>query len=338
MSTTATTATLKGDLKYINPFVQTGITETLTQAAAGMFEASRGALILESAIKPGDFETSTFFQNIAGLITRRDPTSLAAAPDTKLVQAEYSRVKINRKIGPVAATRDSFRKAGLSRNAMDLVVGQQAGVAMQVDMLNTALRSLRAALSADAATYVDGQAATINSAGTNGLIDALAKRGDAAAGIVCWVMHSKVFYDLVKEQIAADIEGVSGMVFSAASPATMGRPVLVTDSPDLIVADGIDTGGGVMTDAYYTLGLTAGAALMEETEGTEVVTQDITGQENLVIRIQGEYAENIGLKGYTWDKTNGGENPTNAALATGTNWDPVFADMKDRAGVVLRTR
>lgn len=334
MSTTAATATLKTDLKYINPFIQSGITETLTQAASGLFEASRGALMLQAAYKPGDFETMAFFQNISNLISRRDPTSLAAAADQKLVQSEYSRVKINRKIGPVASTRDSFRKAGLQRNAMDLVVGQQAGVAMQVDMLNTTLRSLRAALSNDAACYVDGGAATINTAGSNGLIDALAKRGDAASGIVCWVMHSKVFFNLVKEQIAANILGVSGLVFAEASPITMGRPVLVTDSPDLKVADGI--GAGV--DAYYTLGLTPGAALMEETEGTEVVTQDVTGQENLIMRIQGEYAQNVGLKGYTWDKTNGGENPTNAALATGSNWDAAMADMKDRAGVCLRTR
>ena len=334
MSSTATVATLKTDLKYINPFIQSGITETLTQAAAGLFEASRGALLLQSAQKPGDFETMAFFQNIANLISRRDPTSLATATDRKLIQSEFSRVKINRKIGPVASTRDAFRKAGLQRNAMDLVVGQQAGVAMQVDMLNTTLRSLRSALSADAAAYVDGGAATINTAGNNGLIDALAKRGDAAAGIVCWVMHSKVYFNLVKEQIAANILGVSGLVFAEASPLTMGRPVLVTDSPDLKITDGI--GAGV--DAYYTMGLTQSAALMEETEGTEVVTQDVTGQENLIMRIQGEYAQNIGLKGYTWDKTNGGENPTDAALATGTNWDTAFADMKDRAGVCLRTR
>lgn len=334
MSTTATVATLKTDLKYINPFIQSGITETLTQAAAGLFEASRGSLLLSANQKPGDYETLAFFQNIANLITRRDPTSLAAVTDAKLLQAEFNRVKINRKIGPVASTRDAFRKAGLSRDAMDLVVGQQAGVAMQVDMVNTTLRSLRAALSTDASTYVDGQAATINTAGTAGLIDALAKRGDAASGIVCWVMHSKVFFNLVKEQIAANIFGVSGLVFAEASPITLGRPVLVTDSPDLTIVNGI--GAGV--DAYYTLGLTQGAALMEETEGTEVVTQDITGQENLIMRIQGEYAQNIGLKGYTWDKTNGGENPTNAALATGTNWDTAYTDMKDRAGVCLRTR
>lgn len=334
MSTTATTATQKGDLKYINPFVQTGITETLTQAAAGMFEASRGALILQAAAKPGEFENLAFFQNISGLITRRDPNSLAVAADTKLVQAQYSRVKINRKIGPVASTRDAFRKAGLSRDAMDLVVGQQAGVAMQVDMVNTVIRSLRAALTTDPATYVDGGTSTINTAGSNGLVDALAKRGDAAAGIVCWIMHSKVFFNLVKEQIASNIDGVSSLVFAAASPLTLGRPVLVTDSPDLVVANGISAG----VDAYFTLGLTAGAALMEETEGTEVITQDVTGQENLIVRIQGEYAQNIGLKGYTWDVTNGGENPSNAALATGTNWDVVLADMKDRAGVALRTR
>lgn len=334
MSTTAAVATKKSDLAYINPFIQSGITETLTQASQGLFEASRGALLLSSAFKPGDFETQAFFQNIQNLITRRDPSSLSSVTDQKLVQSEYNRVKINRKIGPIASTRDAFRKAGLNRNAMDLVVGQQAGKAMQVDMLNTTIRALRAAGENDTPLLVDGSAASINTAGSNGLVDGLAKMGDASDQIVCWLMHSKTFFDLVKEQIAADVDGVSGLVFAEASPITMNRPVLVTDSPDLVVADGVAAG----VDAYYTLGLTPGAAIMEETEGTEVVTQDVTGQENLIVRIQGEYAENVGLKGYSWDKTNGGENPTDAAMATGTNWDAAFADHKDRAAVVIKHR
>lgn len=334
MSTTATTATLKSDLRYINPFVQTGITETLTQASDGLFAASNGAFRLESAYTPGVFETASFWNNIAGLITRRDPTSLSPIPDTKLVQSDYSHVKINRKIGPVAVTRDAFRKAGLSRNAADLVIGEQAGKAMQVDMVNTAIRSLRAALSDNASSYVDGGAAGPNVVGANGMVDAIARYGDAANAIVTWVMHSTTFFKMVKDQATANIGGVSGLIMAGASPATLGRPVIITDSPDLVVPNGVEVG----VDAYYTLGLTAGAASMKESEGTEVVTQDVTGQENLIVRVQGEYAQNIGLKGFSWDTINGGENPTNAALGTGTNWNTSYGDVKDRGGVVIRTR
>jgi hypothetical protein len=62
----------------------------------------------------------------------------------------------------------------------------------------------------------------------------------------------------------------------------------------------------------------------------------VSGLEQISYRLQGEYAYNLGLKGYTWDIANGGANPSAAALATGTNWDQVATDDKDTAGVILK--
>ena len=46
----------------------------------------------------------------------------------------------------------------------------------------------------------------------------------------------------------------------------------------------------------------------------------ITGGQNLAMRIQGEYAYNIKIKGCRWNIGAGGANPTDAALATSANW------------------
>jgi hypothetical protein len=55
-----------------------------------------------------------------------------------------------------------------------------------------------------------------------------------------------------------------------------------------------------------------------------------------VRRYQGEYAFNLGLKGYQYDVSNGGSNPDATALGTGSNWDANTTSIKDSAGVVLK--
>ena len=84
------------------------------------------------------------------------------------------------------------------------------------------------------------------------------------------------------------------------------------------------------------LGLVAGAVEVENSEQQEIVVQDVTGLENLVVRFQGEYAYNLGIMGFKWDMSNGGVNPDATAVATAGNWDSVATSFKDYAGVVLK--
>jgi hypothetical protein len=109
----------------------------------------------------------------------------------------------------------------------------------------------------------------------------------------------------------------------------LGRPILVTDSASLINTT-------PNPDQYFILGLTAGGVQLIDTETNDLIIDDVTGLEQLVRRYQGEYAFNVGIKGFQWDVTNGGSNPAAAALGTGSNWDKVVTDNKDTAGVVLQ--
>lgn len=116
------------------------------------------------------------------------------------------------------------------------------------------------------------------------------------------------------------------------TPVTLNRPVLVTDDPSLVITTG---SGSTAVTTYQTLGLTNSGIVIEDTEGEYVSFQEVLGLEQILRRMQGEYAYNLGLKGFTWDVANGGKNPVASALATASNWDTAYVSEKDRAGVVI---
>lgn len=333
----------KANFVINNPFIYTGYTEMLMQYSDAFNAQSGGCIQLTSASSRGESTSETFFQDISGLVRRRDPTAVTTVTDKSLNMSEIKTVKLNRGVGPVSHTYDSFRKIGMGGNTvpesnqatgidlLDMVVGQQTAKAVQVEQVNivmkaavTAMRNVAAIKHLDTATKI-----------TNiHLVRGLAKMGDAAANkIKLWVMHSKAFYDLVEAQITTAVDNVTGLVLATASPITLNRPVLVIDSPSLVITDGVSSG----VDSYITLGLGTGAMMAEDSEDMMLATQLITGQENLAIRMQGEYSYNIGVHGFTWDLANGGVNPNDAAIATASNWDKAYADTKSLGGIVIES-
>ncbi|THD06112.1 hypothetical protein B1991_14300 [Rhodanobacter lindaniclasticus] len=279
--------------------------------------------------KAGDFDYSAYFKNTAGIVSRQDQTAITAATSLKLQQGEIANVKLNRKIGPVDWARSAFLKAGLDDNAFRVVAGNQSADAATQEMLSSGLAAAVGALSGQAASKVTASAgmATVE------LVNALAKLGDAASRISVWVMHSAKYYELVKEQaFTTKIEGIANFNVQTGTPVTLNRPVLVTDDPSLVITTG--SGSSAVTK-YQTLGLTNSGIVIEDTEGEYVSFQEVLGLEQILRRMQGEYAYNLGLKGFTWDVANGGKNPVAAALATAGNWDVAYTSEKDRAGVIV---
>ena len=86
------------------------------------------------------------------------------------------------------------------------------------------------------------------------------------------------------------------------------------------------------------IGLTANGVLCEVTETSDIVIDDVTGLENIITRLQGEFAYNVGVKGFKYDVGNGAANPNATALGTGSNWDLAASDLKSVAGVVIKSR
>ena len=106
----------------------------------------------------------------------------------------------------------------------------------------------------------------------------------------------------------------------------LGKAVIVTDAPALFVAG--------TPDKARVLSLVNGAAVVSD--GSDLVTniQTTNGKNRIETTMQADYTFGLGLRGYTWDTANGGKSPTNAELATGTNWDLVANTIKASAGVI----
>lgn len=330
----ATTAS--GDVKIYHPQMVGSFVETIQQNVDAFNAASNGALVFRNRIMKGQYEYEAFFDEVSN-IARRNPASESSSTvaSTKLTMDEFIGVKLNRRNGPYEWNISSARLAGFDPVRFSQAVGTQTAVATPKEMLDTALAALEGKLDATAALEHDATNGTLE---TSDLVTGKSKMGDAARNIRLWVMHSKVFYDLLIDQVTSTesvyaSDPFGGEIFRG-MPATLGVPVLVTDSPALFSYTDVSTGA----PRYSTLGLVAGAAEIDLSEPPLAVAEGpITGSDNLFIRWQAEYSYNLKLKGCKWN-TGTGVNPTDAAIATGANWTSAVASTKLLPGVIVRSQ
>ena len=319
------------DFKIYHEEYYGGMYEELAQNVDAFNSASQNGVRLVQQDKRGDYEKESFFDQISNLITRRDTTSVSTATDLAMTQGELISVKLNRKIGPVAQTLDAWRKISKDQREMSYLLGKMIAKNKMHDMLESGIRAAEAALSGQATLTYDASGESTGTMTATHLVSGMHKLGDQANRIVCWVMHSKVYHDLMKQAISDKIYEEAGRVVYGAAPGTLGKPVVVTD------CDALYVGADSSYATYQTLGLVPDGIVVTESEQEELVTDLITGLENLVFRVQGEFAYNVGLKGFTWDATNGGANPTDNNLAYADYWDKEVTDAKNCCGVRIIT-
>src|SRR5690554_3077208 len=108
----------KADFQIYNNIFHTALWESIDTNFRAFNGAAAGTIQLVSRQMVGEWEKSSFFQQLSTLINRRDPTSLAGVEDQKFTQGERVSVKVNRRIGPAAHTLDSFRKIGMSSEVL----------------------------------------------------------------------------------------------------------------------------------------------------------------------------------------------------------------------------
>lgn len=329
--------TVHTDFQIYDDEVQTGFNETLVQETDAFNAASNGAIVMRPNPSEGYYAREAFFKAISSLNSRRDITDdfSSAATALKLTESQMVLVKLFRKIGPVDMSRGAFKTIMRNPGEASVLIGQQAAKATAIDMVNSGLRAAVAALSGVAAVVHDVTAASpADTISTDNLVQTLAKAGDSASDVVLWVMHSTAYYKLIRDQISNQqyLDSVAGVNIATATPVTLGRPVLVTDATPLY-------GGASATDPIKVLGLRRGAIRLEDSELQEMIVDDITGFEQLGIRVQGEYAFNVGVMGFQYTVAGSpvGEdrNPTDATLGASAMWSQVATSHKSLGGVLL---
>lgn len=187
-----------------------------------------------------------------------------------------------------------------------------------------------------------GPLATSHSAGgtstqlsASSLVDAIAKLGDAGEELTGVFMHSRTFYALMKLDLivpsSSTVQIDTRLSAERLEKGTyLGRPVYVDDT--LPVDVGAGTGS---TDVLHTYFFGPGAfayATAPAKTPLETDRDSLKGIDFLINRTHYLVHPN----GISWTGTAAGNSPTNAELATGTNWTKVFTD--DRNIRITRLR
>lgn len=319
------------DLQVFNEYAYSSMTEVLRQQIELFNAATRGAITLRSSAHQGDFSEMAFFKKISGLVRRRDaydstPTAVTAKDIEHLLDVS---VKVAAGTPPVNIPPSQYRWIQQNPEVAGAAMGQQLAIDSMADMLNTALAAFVASAAnvGSTATTTDISAASTTTVTAAGLHTATQPFGDRAHELAVWVMHSKPMHDFYADAIAnGERLFTYGSINVIADP--FGRIFVVTDSSSLINLT-------PTPDEYYTLGLRPGAIYVGQNNDYEDNWQTVNGYENIQRTYQAEWSFQLGLQGFAWDKSNGGPNPTDAELATATNWDPYVSDNKDLGGVVL---
>lgn len=310
-------------MQVFNQYIMPATIETLAQMVDKFNAASAGSIRLTTEGFDGDFLQESFFAAIHSAQRRVNRyAAQAAASATDLTQLKLSAVKVAGGFGPIRFEPSQLTWLNKPTTEGVEVASRNFAEALLADQLNTAIAALAAAIGNQAAATNDVSAtAGIDYAAING---AHAKFGDSSGQIVANVLTGAVFHRLIGQNLTN-----TSKLFEARNVQVvdiLGRAMIITDAPALYVAG--------VPNKQKVLGLVEGAATVFD--GSDIISniQTSNGQTRIETTMQVDYTFGLALKGYTWDEANGGKSPTDAALATGTNWDRVASSIKQTAGVI----
>ena len=311
------------DMAVFNQYFMPAIAEKYSQMIDKFNGASAGTLTLSSAGFDGDYLQESFYKEIFSAGRRVDRNAAnAAQAATPLLQAQLNTVKVAGGFGPVLFEPSQMTWLRKPTQEGIVIASEQFAQSLMADQLNTLIASLVAAIGNNAGVVndVSGGAVLTQSA----LNNTHAKFGDMSQMLTGQIMSGSAYHDLIGEALDNGARLFSSDTVTVVD--ILGKAVIVTDAPALTTAG--------VPNVHSVLSLASGAGVV--TDGSDVVTNiDTTnGKNRIETTMQADYTFGVGIKGYSWDIANGGSSPTDAALATGTNWDKVLSSNKHTAGVL----
>jgi len=311
------------DMKVYSREIQSSVLETIPQMLEAFNSASNGAIQMSMSGFEGDFIKNAIYDNFASAGYRVDRKSTnSAKAGTDLAQLEGVGVKV---AGAYKMVFEPSQMTYLLKNPAEGIEVISRGVSEGIfqDMLNTGIASATAGFANNASVTNNITAGTNAVVTQSALNDTYAKFGDASQMIVANVMNGAVYHQLISQALTN-----TETLFTAGNVQVIdiqGKRSVVTDAPALTNS----------TTDYRVLGLTSGGIVISN--GSDVVNtlgEDLSKDRAELIS-HTDYTFGVNVKGYAWDTANGGASPTDAELATGTNWDKYVSSNKHTGGVVL---
>lgn len=325
--------TLLGDLKHYENYVRTGYVQGIVDRINVFNSRSGGTIRLTSEFTTGMEKNIAFWEDF-GVMTRRDISVDTAQTPHKIERDEYHAFKTFWKFEPVNFQLSAFKTAdGMSENDVYVMIGRKLAEKKLDFAVKQALMIASAAItSGGAAVNLDYTVGTPENFTVDKVVEAVSLYGDRASNLKALVMHSAVYFPLIKDQIVNyQFDTGAGLRIQGGSPATYGLPVIVTDNPELVYKD--ENG-----DTFYkTLLLANNAVTLSDNGYTKAAYGLELGKENITSLFQAEGDMWNSILGYTYTGSDRNANPVFDNLADPDNWVRWENSHKLTAGVLIKS-
>lgn len=311
------------DMVNYDQYFMPAIAEAYAQKIDMFNAASAGTLQLSSNGFDGSLNRESFYKEIFSAGRRVDRFAAnGAQAATPLTQAELNTVKVAGGFGPVLFEPGQMTWLRKPTQEGITIAADQFAQNLMADQLNTMILSLVGAIGNNAAVVNDVSGGGVLTQSV--LNNTHAKFGDMSQMLTGQIMSGSAYHDLIGEALDNGARLFSSDTVTVVN--ILGKAVIVTDAPALTTAG--------TPNVHNVLSLVSGAGVVSD--GSDVITNiDTTnGKQRIETTMQADYTFGVGIKGYSWDAANGGNSPSDADLATGTNWDKVVTSDKHTAGVL----
>ena len=299
------------------------VVEKLGQQIALFNAASNNTINLSADGFSGDFFERSFYNSLVSSKRRVDRyASNADVSATVLAQSKAVEVKVAGGFGPIIF--EPSQMAWINSNPAEAlnVISNSMVEAILADQVNSAIAALVAAISNQSTAKKDVSATAGISQIALNATDALF--GDSSMMLSARIMRGATYHKLIGQNLTnAETLFNSGTVTVV---NILGKPIVVTDAPALRVAG--------TPNKEIVLTLVSGAIVIGGASDLITNVETSNGKERIETTFQGDYTFTMKMLGYSWDVANGGKSPTDAEIATGTNWDLYVTDIKHSAGVI----
>lgn len=314
------------DMTVFNEYVREATIETVAQMIDQFNAASGGAIVLSTKGFDGDFFQKASFSSLHSAQRRVDryATNTSAA-GTALAQIQHNTVKIAGGFGPIEWEPAQLRWVGDNPAVAVEVISRNMSEAIMKDMLNSGIAAAVAAMENLGSTVVYDTNTAVDVTYTH-INRAHAKFGDMSQLLICDVMDGQTYHDLIEANLTN-----TPQLFQAGNVTVvqiLGKRVVITDAPALRESP-TTTGNDIKV-----LSLVSGGIVVHDASDLVTNIETVNGSQRIKTTMQADYTFGLGLKGYAWDVSGGGKSPTDAEIATGSNWDKIAASIKHTAGVL----
>ena len=286
--------------------------------------ASNNTIQLTSDGFSGDFFERSFYNSLTNAQRRVDRYAAQAnIAAIDLAQSKAVEVKVAGGFGPVRFEPSQLSWINSNEAEAMVVISNSMAEAILSDMINTAIASLVAAIGNNAGAINDVSASAGVSQPALNATDALF--GDSSEMLSARIMRGSTYHKLIGQNLTN-----AEQLFTAQNVTivnVLGKPVVVTDAPALRVSG--------KQNKELVLTLVSGAIEIGNTNNLVMNVETTNGQSRIETTYQSDYDFTMKMMGYSWDIANGGKSPTDAEIATGTNWDVIATDVKHTAGTLL---